>query len=111
MDALTAIMIAVGGSLIVIVISQIQNRRIRERSGGSAGSDGGAYAGGTDSGSDFFSWSDGSHGGSSHSPGFDASAEATAVEAMVGEAVAAEAISGRRYFTRPAWPLDYSEAF
>ncbi len=27
-------------------------------------------------------------------------AEATAVEAMVGEAVAAEAISGRRYFTR-----------
>jgi len=75
MDALTATIIAVGGSLIVIVISQIQNRQPATISDSSAGSDSGVYAGGDDSGSHFFSWSDGGHGGSSPSTGFDSSGE------------------------------------
>jgi hypothetical protein len=65
-NALTAIIVAVGGtSLICILVSQIQNRRTRGRSGGSAGSDGSYDAG--DSGRYFFDGSDTGHGGSHHS--------------------------------------------
>jgi hypothetical protein len=75
MDAWTAIIIAVGGSLIVVLISQIQNRRTRGRSSGSAGSDGGAYTGGGDSGSHFFSWGDSGPSTSDLSAGSDISGD------------------------------------
>jgi hypothetical protein len=75
-NALTAIIIAFGGtSLIYILVSQFQNRRTRGRSGGSAGPDGGHYAGGGDSGSQFFSWGDTGHGGSDPSTGADNSGD------------------------------------
>ncbi len=74
---LTAILIAVGGTaLIYILVSQIQNRRTRGRSGGSAGSDGGAYAGGGDSGSHFFNWGDSGYRSSDPPTGSDNSGDA-----------------------------------
>ena len=72
--ALTAIIIAFGGtSLIYILVSQFQTRRTRGRSGGSAGPDSGHYIGGGDSGSQFFSWGD--HGGSDPSTASDNSGD------------------------------------
>jgi len=114
MDALTATIIAVGGSLIVIVISQIQNRRTRRRSDSSAGSDSGVYAGGDDSGSLFLAGAMAVMADPALALVLTLAVEATAAEVMAGEAataVVAEAISGRRCLSGPAWPLNYSRSF
>jgi hypothetical protein len=75
-NALAAAIIAVGGtSLICVLVSQIQNRQRRGRPDGSAGTDGGYYAGGGDSGSHFFSWGDSGHRGSDPSTGSDNSGD------------------------------------
>jgi hypothetical protein len=75
-SALAAAIIAIGGtSLVCILVSQIQNRWPRERRSGSAGTDGGYYAGGGDSGSQFSGSSDTGHGGSHHSTGSDNSGD------------------------------------
>jgi hypothetical protein len=74
-NALTAIVIVVGGtSLICLLVSQIQNRRGRGRSRDGTGSDGGYYAG-NDSATPF-GWtgthhSSSDHAASDHSGGSD----------------------------------------
>jgi hypothetical protein len=93
-SALTAIIIAVGGtSLICILVSQIQNRRVRGRSGSSAGSDGGYYAG-DDDGSHLFGGSDTAHGGSDHSTGPDNPGDSGGSDSGAGDSGAGDSGAG-----------------
>jgi hypothetical protein len=108
MDALTATIIAVGGSLIVIVISQIQNCQTGGDRAVALDRLAAPMLVATTAEAIFLAGAMAVMADPALPPVLTLPVEATAVEGTVGEAATAVAISGRRCLPRPVSPLNYS---